>query len=105
MWRELPARLRHDPQVRLGGLPSLRILLLRIVIRHRARNDYIFAVLPVHRCRYLVFGSELERINDAQHLVEVAPGGHWIHQDELYLLVGPDDEDVAYRLIVSRSAL
>ena len=72
--------------------------------RHRAGNDHILAVLPVDRRRHPVLGGELHRVDHAQHLVEVAACGHRIDQDELDLLVGADDEDVAHRLVVGRRA-
>src|SRR5262244_3667863 len=62
-------------------------------------------MLPIHRRRYFVLGGELQRIDHAQHLVEVAAGGHRIDQNELDLLVRADDEDVAYGLVVGGRAL
>src|ERR1035437_566956 len=43
---------------------------------------------------------ELERIEHAQHLVEVAPRAHRIGKRQLDLLVGPDDEHGAHGLVV-----
>src|SRR3954447_12188869 len=97
-------RLRHDPDVGLGRLPALGILLLGIIVADRAGDDHVLAALPVHRGRHLVLGGELQRVDDAQHLVEVAAGGHGIDQDELDLLVRADDEDVAHGLIVGGRA-
>jgi hypothetical protein len=57
--------LRHDADVGLRRLPTLRILLLGIVVGDRAGDDHVLALLPVHRSRDLVRGSELERINHA----------------------------------------
>src|SRR6476646_3823432 len=71
-------RLRHDPDVGLGRLPALWILLLGIIVADRAGDDHVLAALPVHRGRHLVLGGELQRVDDAQHLVEVAAGGHGI---------------------------
>src|SRR5262245_41248287 len=62
-------RLRHDADVGLGRLPALRILLLGVLVRHRAGDDHVLAVLPVHRRRHLVLGRELQRVDHAQHLV------------------------------------
>src|ERR1019366_476997 len=98
-------RLRHDSDVGLRRLPALRILLLGVLVGHRAGDDHVLAMLPVHRSRDLVFGGELERVDHAQHLVEIAAGGHRINEDQLDLLVGPDHEDVANRLVVGGSAL
>src|SRR5262249_17944761 len=66
----------------------------------RTCDDHILAVLPVHRRRHLVLGGELQRVDHAQHLVEISAGGHRIDQNELDLLVRADDEDVAYGLVV-----
>ena len=48
----------------------------------------------------LCFGGQLDRIDDAQHLVEVAARRHRIDENELDLLVRPDDEHVPHGLIV-----
>src|SRR5262245_60675139 len=50
------ARLRHDADIGLGRLPALRVLLLGVLVRHRAGDDHVLAVLPVHRRRHLVLG-------------------------------------------------
>ena len=47
-----------------------------------------------------MLGGKLHGIDDAQDLVEVAPGGHGVDQDELDQLVRPDDEDVAHGGVV-----
>jgi len=52
-----------------------------------------------------VVGGELRRVDDPEHLVEVAARRHRIDEHELDLLVGPDDEDVADRLVVGGRAL
>ncbi|MCY1504967.1 hypothetical protein D9M68_391580 [compost metagenome] len=52
-----------------------------------------------------MLGGQLQRVDDAQHLVEVAAGGHRIDEDEFDLLVRTDDEDVAHRLVVGWRAL
>src|SRR5262245_27430727 len=97
-------RLRYDADIGLGRLPALRVLLLGVVVRHRAGDDYVLAVLPVYRRRHLVLGGKLQRVDHAQHLIKVAAGGHRIDQDELDLLVRADDEHVAYGLIVGGRA-
>src|SRR5262249_42880250 len=53
----LHPRLRHDADVGPRRLPALRILLLGVVVGDRAGNDHVFALLPVHRGRHLVFGG------------------------------------------------
>ena len=62
----LHLRLRHDSDVGLRRLPALRILLLGVLIGHRAGDDHVFAILPVHRSRDLVLGGELERVDHPQ---------------------------------------
>jgi len=52
-----------------------------------------------------VLRGQLQGIDHAQHLVEIPSGGHWIDQDQLDLLVRPNDEDVAHCLIVGCGAL
>src|SRR5262249_7427126 len=64
--------LRHVPHVRLRRAPALRVDLLRLLVRDRAGDDHVLAGFPVHRRRHLVVRRELERVDDAQHLVEVA---------------------------------
>src|SRR5437868_481781 len=97
-------RLRHDPNIRLRRLPTLREQLLGVVVGHRAGDDDVIAALPVHRRRHLVLGAELQRVDDAQHLVEVAADRHRIDQDQLDLLVRTNDEDVADGLVVGCGA-
>src|SRR4051794_31038769 len=95
--------LRHDPDVGLRRLPLAEDL-LGLVVGDRARDDHVLALLPVHRRGDLVLGGELERVDDAQHLVEVAARRHGIDEDQLDLLVRPDDEDVADGLVVGGRA-
>jgi hypothetical protein len=68
--------LWYDPDVGPRCLPALRILLLGVLVAHRAGDDHVLSLFPVHRSRDLVFGGELERVNDPQHLVKVAASGH-----------------------------
>src|SRR5580704_13505935 len=89
-------RRRHDPDIGFRRLPALRIELLGLVVGHRAGEDDVLALLPVRRRRHAVLGGELQRVDDAQHFVEIAPRGHRINQDQLDLLVRPDDEDIAH---------
>ncbi len=51
-----------------------------------------------------MLGAQAQGIDDAQDLVEVAPGRHRIDEDELDLLVGADHEDVAQRRVLCGSA-
>src|SRR5271169_6739085 len=69
-------RLRHDADIGPWRLPTLRVDLLRLVVRDGAGNDHIIAVLPIDRRRHAVLGRELQRVDDAQHLVEISAGGH-----------------------------
>ncbi len=52
--------------------------------------------------RDLMFGGELQRIDDAQDLIEIAARARRIIERELDLLVGPDDEDRAHRERIAR---
>src|SRR6266446_10158227 len=90
--------LRHDAQVRPRRLPALRVGLLGVVIADRAGDDDVLALLPVGWSRHLVLRGQLQGIDDAQHLVEISSRGHRIDQDQLDLLVRPNDEDVAHGL-------
>src|SRR3954451_10087216 len=86
----LASGLRHDADVGLRRLPALRIELLGFLVRHGPGDDDVLARLPVHGRGDPMLGGELKRVDDAQHLVEVAARGHRIDQDELDLLIRPD---------------
>src|SRR6185312_9970833 len=92
-------RLRHDADVGLGGFPSIGVFLLGGLVVDRRGDNHILALLPVHRRRYRVLGGELQAVDGAQDLVEVAAGRGRVLDLELYLLVRPDDE---YRLYGQR---
>ena len=47
--------------------------LLRLVVRDRAGDDHVLALLPVHGRRDPVLRGQLQRVDHAQHLVEVRP--------------------------------
>ena len=47
-----------------------------------------------------MLGGQLQGVDHPQNLVEVAPRGHRIDQDQLDLLVRADHEHVAHRLVV-----
>jgi len=53
-------RLRHDPEIWLGRFPALRITLLRLLVRNRARNDHIVSLLPVDGRCYLMLCGQLQ---------------------------------------------
>src|SRR5690349_16662281 len=80
--------VRNDPDVRLRLAPFAEEL-LGLVVRYGARDDHVLARLPLGRSRDLVLGGELERVDDPQHLVEVAAGRHRIDENQLDLLVRP----------------
>src|ERR1700676_4515670 len=98
-WPSVLARLWYEPYVRAGLLPAIRVGLFGLVVGHRARDDDLLAPIPVDRRGDLVLRRELERIDHPQHLVEVAPCRHRINEDQLDLLVRPDHEHVADRLV------
>src|SRR5213596_3943421 len=70
------------------------------VVGDRGDDDHVLALLPVHRRGHLVLGRELAGVQEPQHLVEVAAGGHRIGQHRLDLLVRADDEHRAHRRVV-----
>ena len=76
----------------------------RPLVGHRRRNDDVLAGLPVHRRRHRVLRRQLAGIEQPQHLVEVAAGGHRIGQHGLDLLVRTDDEDRAHGGVVRGGA-
>ena len=93
--------------MRMYGFGSSQLAedLLRILVRDRAGDDHVVALLPLRRRRDLVLRGQLQRVDHAQHLVEVAAGRHRIDEDQLHLLVRTDDEDVAHGLVVGRRAV
>jgi hypothetical protein len=95
--------VRDDPDVRLRLIP-LPEQLRRLVVRDGAGDDHVFSRLPLRRGGHLVARGQLQRVDHPQHLVEVAAGRHRIDEDQLDLLVGPDHEDVAHRLVVGGRA-
>src|SRR5438445_11817130 len=73
-------RLRDGSQIGLVRLEPLRILLLRVLVGNRSGNDDVLARLPVHRCGYGVLRVQLNRVEQAQHFVEIAAAAHRIRQ-------------------------
>ncbi len=63
--------------------------LLGLVVGHGRHDDDVLAVLPVGRRGDLVAGGELQAVDHAQDLVEVATGRGRVGDRELDLLVGP----------------
>src|SRR4026208_2187365 len=96
--------LRNDPDVRLRGFPAGGIRFLRFLVRDRSGDGAAPAGLPVGGRRNLVLGSQLQRVDHAQHLVEVPSGRHRVGKTELHLLIRSDDEYRGHGLIVGRRA-
>ena len=82
----------------------MRVLLARVLVAHGGGNDHLLARLPVDRRRDRVFRAHLQRVEQPQHLVEVAPRAHRIDEHRLHFLVGTDDEDRAHGRVVRRGA-
>src|SRR5688572_12964583 len=57
------AGLWNDSDIRLRRLPAVWVRLLRFVVGDRAGDDHVVALLPVHRCRDLVLGGQLQRVD------------------------------------------
>ncbi len=93
---ERSAGLFGDAKVRLGRLPAAREQGHRLFVRHGARDDDVFAVLPVDGRGDLVPSRHLHGVEGAQDLVEVATRGHRVRHHQLDLLVGANDEDGAH---------
>src|SRR5512132_1627759 len=70
--------LRDDAHVRLGRLPTIRICSSRLLVGDRRGGDHVLSWPPVHRRCDLVLGRKLHRIEQTEHLVEVAAGAHRI---------------------------
>src|SRR5262249_50712723 len=85
-------RLRYDTDVRPRRFPALGIDLLGFLVGDGARNDHILALPPIHRGCDPVLRCKLQGIQHAEHLVEIAPRGHGIGNDEFDPLVRPDHE-------------
>src|SRR6185312_822410 len=66
--------LGRNPQVRLEGLPAGREQRFGLFVLDRRDDDHVLALLPVDRRRDLVLCRQLERVDHAQQLVEVAAG-------------------------------
>src|SRR3954447_5837160 len=92
--------LRDDADVRLGRLPAVRVLLLSLLVGDRAGDDDVVAGLPLRGRRDLVLRGQLQRVDYAQNLVEVAAGRHRIDEQQLDLLVRTNHEDVANSLVL-----
>src|SRR5262245_30233652 len=87
MFGSLLLRLSDETQVRLHRLEAGGVRLLGLVVGDGGDDDDVLPLLPVHRRRHLVLRRELARIEESQHLVEVAAGRHRVRQHGLDLLV------------------
>src|SRR5262249_6559087 len=96
----LAPRLLHDPDIGPRRFPTLGIDFLRFLVGHRAGDDHVVASFPVDRRRDAMLRGKLHRVDYTQNLIEIAPRGHGIDQDELDLLIWANDEHVADGLVV-----
>src|SRR5690348_8313563 len=96
--------MRGGAQVRLVGLEAVRILLARLLVRHRRRDDDVLAGSPVRGRGDAVLRIRLQRVEQPQHFVKIASRAHRVDQHRLDLLVRSDDEDIAHRRVVVRGA-
>ena len=62
-------------------------LLLGLLVGHGGDDDDVLAGLPVGRGGHLVLGRELQRVDDPEDLVEVAPGAGRVGEGQLDLVV------------------
>ena len=97
------AGLFRDPQVGQFLFEAAKAC-LGVFIRHRRRDDHVFALGPSRGRGHLVFGGQLERIQRAEDFVEVPARGHRVGQRQLDLLVGSHDEDGADGLVIGGRA-
>src|SRR5579875_1953560 len=94
---ELFRRLLGDAQVGLERPEALREKLLRLLVADGGRDDYVLALLPVDGRRDFVLIGELQRIDDAQNLLEVAARTRRLRDDERNLLIRVGHGDGAPR--------
>src|SRR5581483_4620655 len=93
------SRLRDDPHVRPRRLPGAEQL-TRLEVRDRPRDEDRIARPPLRRGRDLLLRRQLQRVDDAEDLVEVPARRHRIREHQLDRLVRPDHEDVPDGLVV-----
>jgi len=79
----------NGPQIRLMSFEALRVLFSSPPRRTPRSYDHVLARLPVHRRRHRVFGVQLERIEQAQDLVEIAARASSDRRGMLHFLSGP----------------
>ena len=103
--RQRLVRLGHDPDVGAGdSQPSG-------YVSRASSSETEPAMITSSPCCQLAgvatlcLRRQLERVDHAQHLVEVAAGRHRINEDQLDRLVRRDHENVADRLVVGGRAV
>src|SRR5215471_19166732 len=69
-------RLRNDANVRTRGLETLRPDFLGFIVTDRSRNYHILTLFPIRGRSDAMLGGHLQRIDNAQNLVEVTSGRH-----------------------------
>src|SRR6185312_14970937 len=93
----------HHSQIGQHRLEAAE-LLVGLLVGDGGRQRHVLARLPVRRRRYLVLGGKLDGIERAEDLVEIPSCRHRVGERQFHLLVGPDDEHGAHRLVVGRRA-
>jgi hypothetical protein len=77
-----------DPDIGKRLAPSIGVAFAGLLVADRPRQDDVITGLPLRGGGELVLGGELEGVDDAQDLVEVAPRGHRVDEHQLDRLVG-----------------
>ena len=90
-------RMLHHAQIGALLVPALGEEFPRLLVGQRRNDDDVLTLLPVHGRRHLVPVRELQGVDDAQDLVEVAPGAGRIGEDGADLPAGIDDEHRPHR--------
>src|SRR5690606_26293724 len=94
--RDSPGQVDH-PKIGPQRLPALRKTFLRLLVAEAGRDDDGLAGLPVDRRRDLLAVGQLQAVDGAQDLREVAARARRIGQAQPDLLVRVDDVDRAHR--------
>src|SRR6185312_16726271 len=72
-------RLRDDADIGLWRLPALRIDFLGVLIADRAGDDDVLSLFPIGGRGNVMLRCELQRVDRAQDLLEVATRAHRIN--------------------------
>ncbi len=67
--------------------------LIGLLITHPRMNDHVGAILPINRCRDLMFISQLKRVDNAKDLIERTSDLSRVRHGETNDLFGVDDKD------------